>query len=157
MGGYPTVSGAHARQKAAELRNQATDGKPLVTQSIRKAADSESAENSFEIVGREWHASRINGWDPGTAKRILGALEKHVFPVFGKRPHSAILPMEWMEFFRGMEQKGIIKQASRVRRYCAEIYDLARVTGRAVHNPIEGQRKFLQTSKASNFAHISAT
>lgn len=157
LGGYPAVSGSHARQKAAELRNHAADGKPLATQSVRKAVDSESIVNSFETVGREWHASRINGWDPGTAKRILGALEKHVFPVFGKRPHSAILPMEWMEFFRGMEQKGIIEQASRVRRYCAEIYDLARVTGRAIHNPIEGLRKFLQTSKASNFAHVSTT
>ena len=65
--------------------------------------------------------------------------------------------MAWMEFFRGMEQKDIIEQANRARRYCAEIYDLARVTGRAVHNPIEGLRKFLQTSKASNFAHVSAT
>lgn len=61
-----------------------------------------------------------------------------MFPVFGKRVYTEILPLEWMEFLRGMEQKGIIEQMGRVRAFCKEIYDLARVTGRAVHNPLKG-------------------
>lgn len=61
-----------------------------------------------------------------------------------------------MEFLRGMEQKGIIEQMSRVRRSCKEIYDLARVTGRAIHNPLEGLNRFLQTKPAENYAHVTA-
>ena len=39
--------------------------------------------------------------------------------------------------------------------FCKEIYDLARVTGRAVHNPLEGLSKFLQSRSAENYAHVS--
>lgn len=45
---------------------------------------------------------------------------------------------------------------SRVRRACKEIYDLARVTGRAIHNPLEGRSRFLQTKPAENYAHVTA-
>jgi len=54
-----------------------------------------------------------------------------------------------------MERKGIIEQTSRVRGMCREIYDLARVTGRATHNPLEGLHKFLQTKPVENYAHVS--
>ena len=86
----------------------------------------EAANNTFEHLAREWYATKRKGWSEGTAIRTIGALELHVFPTFGKRPYAAILPMEWMELLRGMEQKGIVEQTSRVRGMCREIYDLAR-------------------------------
>src|SRR5471032_2584936 len=44
LGGYPEVSGAVARQKAAELRTDATDGKnPIVTKQARKKAERDIA------------------------------------------------------------------------------------------------------------------
>ncbi len=99
---------------------------------------------------------RLPGWAENTAKRTVGALELHAFPVFGKRLYTEIMPIEWMEFFKGMEQKGIIEQMGRVRRSCKEIYDLARVTGRAVHNPLDGLSRFLQSKPAENYAHVGA-
>jgi integrase len=157
LGSYPEVSGAAARQKAAELRANAADGKnPLAVKHARKASDLEAASNTFEVLAREWIEIRLPGWAPSTAKRTIGALELHAFPVFGKRLYAEILPIEWMEFLRGMEQKGIIEQMGRVRRSCKEIYDLARVTGRAVHNPLEGLSRFLQSKPAENYAHVTA-
>lgn len=157
LGGYPDVGGSLARQKAAELRTDVAKGSnPLVTKRARKAAETEAASNTFERLAREWYASKRKGWTDGTSVRTIGALELHVFPVFGTRIYSEILPMEWMEFLRSMEQKGIIEQTSRVRGMCREIYDLARVTGRATHNPLEGLHKFLQTKPAENYAHVSA-
>ena len=156
LGGYPEIPGAVARQKASELRADAAEGKnPIVTRQARKAIEQAAANNTFEPLAREWYASRLSGWDAGTSKRVMGALERHVFPVFGKRPYANILPMEWMDFLRGMEQQGILEQMSRVRAYCKDVYDLARVTGRAVHNPLEGLHKFLQSGKAENYAHVS--
>jgi integrase len=156
LGGYPEVSGSVARQKAAELRTDAADGKnPIITKQARKKAERDIAGETFEPLAREWYASRLTNWDAGTAKRIIGALERHVFPVFGKRPYADITPLEWMEFLRGMEQQGILEQMSRVRSYCRDAYDLARVTGRATHNPLEGLQKYLQSGKAENYAHVS--
>ena len=160
LGGYGKgshqLTGVQARKKAAELQEDAAEGKnPLATKRARKAAEEEAANNTFEHLAREWYATKCKGWSEGTAVRTIGALEKHVFPVFGKRPYSAILPMEWMDFLRRMEQTGIIEQTSRVRGMCREIYDLARVTGRAQYNPLEGLHKFLQTKPAENYAHVS--
>jgi len=157
LGSYPEVSGAAARQKASELRADAAEGKnPLAAKHARKATDLETSNSTFESLAREWIEIRLTGWAPSTAKRNIGALELHVFPVFGKRPYTNILPIEWMEFLRGMEQKGIIEQMGRVRRSCKEIYDLARVTGRAVHNPLDGLSRFLQSRPAENYAHVTA-
>ncbi|WP_278959381.1 tyrosine-type recombinase/integrase [Aquipseudomonas alcaligenes] len=156
MGGYPEVSGALARQKAVKLREStAQDGSVLATKRAIRVAEIEAANNTFEHLAREWYAIKCKTWTEGTAVRTIGALEKHVFPVFGKRPHTGIMPMEWMEFLRGMEQTGIVEQTSRVRGMCREIYDLARVTGRATHNPLEGLHKFLLTKPVENFAHVS--
>lgn len=89
LGGYPQVSGALARQKAAELRADLANGKnPILSRKARKEAELLAANSTFEALAREWHSSRLAGWDPGTAKRIIGALELHVFPTLGKRAVS---------------------------------------------------------------------
>lgn len=156
LGGYPEVSGSLARQKASELRADAADGKnPMTSKKARQAEEVEATNDTFKVLACEWHASRIASWDSGTAKRVMGALERHVFPTFGQRQYTGILSMEWMELLRGMEKQGILEQMSRVRAYCKDVYDLARVTGRAVNNPLEGVHKFLSSGKAENYAHVS--
>lgn len=155
LGSYPTTSGTLARKKAEELRADAADGKNLIASKRTRRADAKDAANhSFETLAREWHAARRPSWTNGTATRVIGALELHVFPVFGKRPFVEITPLEWMEFLRAMEKTGIVEQTSRVRGICKDVYDLARVTGRAVHNPLEGLHKFLTARKAANYSHV---
>jgi integrase len=61
-----------------------------------------------------------------------------------------------MGLLRGMEQQSILEQISRVRAYCKDVYDLARVTGSAVNNPLDGIHKFLSAGKAEHYAHVSA-
>lgn len=160
LGGYGAgdhqLTGEQARRKVRELRdNTAKGGSVLATKQAQKAAELEAANNTFERLAREWYKAKCKTWTEGTAIRTIGALEKHVFPVFGKRPFISILPMEWMNFLRGMEETGIVEQTSRVRGMCREVYDLARVTGRATHNPLEGLHKFLLTKPVENFAHVS--
>jgi hypothetical protein len=135
LGGYPTVSGALARRKALDLRKEIAQGEdPLANKKARKAAELEAATNTFECLAREWITIRTPGWAASTTKRNVGALELHVFPVFGKRVYTEITPKQWMDFFQTLERKGIFEQMSRVRRSCKEIYDLARVTGRAIQS-----------------------
>jgi integrase len=61
-----------------------------------------------------------------------------------------------MGLLRGMEQQSILEQMSRVRAYCKDVYDLARVTGRAMNNPLDGVHKCLSAGKAEHYAHVSA-
>ena len=160
LGGYGAgdhqLTGEQARRKVRQLRDHtAKGGSVLATKQAQKAAELEAANNTFERLAREWYSAKCKTWTGGTAVRTIGALEKHVFPVFGKRPFTSILPMEWMNFLRAMEETGIVEQTSRVRGMCREVYDLARVTGRATHNPLEGLHKFLLTKPVENFAHVS--
>lgn len=160
LGGYGAgdhqLTGEQARRKVRELRDNTEKGSSvLATKQAQKAAELEAANNTFERLAREWYSAKSKTWTEGTAVRTIGALEKHVFPVFGKRPFISIMPMEWMNFLRGMEETGIVEQTSRVRGMCKEIYDLARVTGRATHNPLEGLHKFLLSKPVENFAHVS--
>ncbi len=61
-----------------------------------------AATNTFEMLAREWIEIRLQGWEPSTAKRTVSALELHVFPLFGKRLFTEILPIEWMNLFRSI-------------------------------------------------------
>ncbi|RYE69806.1 MAG: DUF4102 domain-containing protein, partial [Oxalobacteraceae bacterium] len=70
LGGYPEVSGALARKKAAEYRKEiANGGDPIAARKARKAAELEAATNTFEILAREWIEIRSPGWEASTARR----------------------------------------------------------------------------------------
>lgn len=156
LGGYPSVGGSLARKKAAELNNDTATGKnPIISKQVRKAEELTAANNTFEQLAREWIAGKRPSWVEGTAARNIGALELHAFPVFGKRPFTEILPIEWMTFFRNMQAKNIFEQTKRVRTACRDIYNLAKVTGRATHNPIDGLDKFLENRPSENYKHVS--
>ncbi len=155
LGSYPAVTASMARKKAGELREQAYQGEHITEASrLRKQALQESESDTFEKLADEWLAARRPGWTEGTYLRAKSGLALHIFPTVGKRPFASIHPTEWMGLFREMEKKGILERLGNVRRHCKEIYDLARVTGRITHNPIEGLNRFLQTRPNENFAHV---
>ncbi|MCE8053185.1 tyrosine-type recombinase/integrase [Halomonas daqingensis] len=156
LGGHPETSGSLAREKAEQLRADAAAGKnPIASKREREQQALEAANSTFEALALEWHAAKRPNWTEGTATRVLGTLKKNVFPIFGKRSYVSITPMEWLEFLRDLEKTGIIEQTGRIRAICREVYDLALVTGRADHNPLESLHKHLATRKATNYPHVS--
>lgn len=86
LGVYPDVSLKDARdlrESARRLLAQGVD--PSQNRKAQKAARVARAENSFEVVGREWFAKHSSGWAPSHAGKILQRLEKDVFPWLGER------------------------------------------------------------------------
>lgn len=155
LGSYPSVSAAMARKRASELREEAYHGSDISQIARSRQKEFEEAEQlTFEKLAEEWWSTRRVSWTEGTAKRVHSALKRHVYPKFGKRPFASIHPMEWMDLLRSMEDKKIFEQMRNVRRCCKEIYDLARVTGRTTHNPLDGLNRFLITKPAENYAHV---
>lgn len=156
LGTYPSISGAQARKKVRQMQLDASyNNEPIASKKAKKQAKEHEEGNTFEKLTLEWFEARKSGWDNKNAKRILAALYLHVLPVFGHRQYNEIGSMEWMNFFRGMESRGIFEQTSKIRRNCADIYTLARVTGRAMNNPIEGIHRFLTSKPAENYSHVS--
>ena len=157
LGGYPEISGQLARKKAKELLDDVSRGEnPIISKQERKRQEVEQNNATFELLAREWLDTKLTSWVADTMTRNKGALEKHVFPVFGKRLYTTIKPIEWMNHLKGIQQsKGIYEQVNRVRAMCRDIYDFAKVTGRIDYNPLEGIQKYLQQGKKENMAHVS--
>ena len=129
LGGYPEVSGQLARKKANELLEDVSRGdNPIITKQERKRQELELNNATFEVLAREWLDTKLNAWVHDTMTRNKGALEKHIFPVFGKRLYTNIKPIEWMNHLKGIQQQhGIYEQVNRVRAMCRDIYDYAKV------------------------------
>lgn len=156
LGGYPQIGGELARKKAQELIADIGKGEnPIITKQERKAKELEESNATFEALAREWIDTKQNTWVADTLTRNRGALEKHVYPTFGKRLFVSIRPIEWMEHLKGIQQEQkIYEQVKRIRTMCRDIYDYAKVTGRIDYNPLEGLHKFLESGKKENMAHV---
>ncbi|MCH7331914.1 tyrosine-type recombinase/integrase [Acinetobacter modestus] len=156
IGGYPEISGQLARKKAQELVTDISKGEnPIITKQERKRKELEDNNATFEVLAREWLDTKQNRWVADTMTRNKGALEKHIYPVFGKRLYTSIRPIEWMNHLKGIQQEHkIYEQVNRIRAMCRDIYDYAKVTGRIDYNPLEGLHKFLEQGDKKNMAHV---
>ncbi|MDC5162621.1 tyrosine-type recombinase/integrase [Acinetobacter baumannii] len=156
IGGYPEIGGQLARKKAQELIADIGKGEnPIITKQERKRKEIEDNNATFEALAREWLDTKQNRWVADTMIRNKGALEKHIFPTFGKRLYTTIRPIEWMNHLKGIQQEHkIFEQVNRIRAMCRDIYDYAKVTGRIDYNPLEGLQKFLEQGKKKNMAHV---
>ncbi|WP_336937784.1 tyrosine-type recombinase/integrase [Acinetobacter modestus] len=156
IGGYPEISGQLARKKAQELITDISKGEnPIITKQERKRKELEDNNATFEVLAKEWLDTKQNRWVADTMTRNKGALEKHIYPVFGKRLYTSIRPIEWMNHLKGIQQEHkIYEQVNRIRAMCRDIYDYAKVTGRIDYNPLEGLHKFLEQGDKKNMAHV---
>lgn len=156
IGGYPEIGGQLARKKAQELIADIGKGEnPIITKQERKAKELENNNATFEVLAREWLDTKQSKWVQDTMHRNKSALEKHIFPILGKRLYATIRPIEWMNHLKGIQQEHkIYEQVNRIRAMCRDIYDYAKVTGRIEYNPLEGLHKFLEQGKKENMAHV---
>ncbi len=139
IGGYPEISGQLARKKAQELITDISKGEnPIITKQERKRKELEDNNATFEVSAKEWLDTKQNRWVADTMTRNKGALEKHIYPVFGKCLYTSIRPIEWMNHLKGIQQEHkIYEQVNRIRAMCRDIYDFAKVTGPMDYNPLE--------------------
>ena len=126
FGKYPDVSLEQARQKRDEARKLKAAGIDLAeNRRAEKEADQERASNTFEKIARQWHANRIETWQPSTAKNIIDRLEKDIFPEIGVLLISAITHKQLIETLRKVEMRGTHEIAKRLRANCARIFRYA--------------------------------
>lgn len=149
------LTGQGARQKAAELTQQAKDrGIPLAEVKSPAATDI-ALQEPFSELAAEWLAIKRKDWTEGTYTRAERMLAIHVMPAMGSRPYRLIPASEWFALFKGIEAQGRLETLAKARAYCQDIYALAQVTDRTQYNPIDNLHKFLESSENESFAHVS--
>jgi Integrase len=125
IGPYPDISITAARAALAEARERVKRGEhPIQEKRRRKAVARMAAENSFETVARVWHASRIAAgrWTAGHASKVLGDLERDVFPTLGRRPLPDITAADILDVLKVIEKRGAPTVAINVRQHCSAVF-----------------------------------
>lgn len=157
FGKYPDVSLEQARKKRDEARSLKAAGiDPGENKKAKKAADAEAASNTFEKIGREWHANRLETWTPQTAKDILNRLEKDIFPEIGSLPIHAITHKQLIDALRKVEKRGAYEIAKRLKANCARIFSYAIQHGLTDRNIANDLTDVLKPVRKGHFAAISS-
>ena len=158
LGVYPETTLAAARERRLEVRKLIKGGvDPVDIKRERKRADKARAENSFERVAREWH-SKQGRWTPDHARRVMGSLEKEVFPSIGGRPiHGEITGPMILAAVRKVEKRDALDVASRVLQRVNSVYRYAIQTGRTTYNPAADLVGSIKTSKVTYRAALGRT
>lgn len=156
LGVYPDVSLKLARERRDAARQLLAKGiDPGIERKIQKDASVERAANSFETVAREWFAKYSPGWAESHAGKIMGRLEKDVFPWLGGRPIAEITALEVLAVLRRVEARGALDTAHRVLQNCGQVFRYAIATGRAAHDVCSGLRDALPPTRHTHFPSIT--
>ena len=157
FGKYPIVSLKDARERRDEAKKLlANDLDPGEVKKAKKIARQEQAANSFEAVAREWFET----WKPTKAEshssKVIGRLEKDVFPWLGSCPVAEITAPEVLAVLRRIESRGVIDTAQRAKESVSQVMRYAIATGRRINEaPCPSLRCSLKTARHSNYAAIT--
>ena len=98
LGVYPEISLTDARARRDEARKLVAKGiDPNEMKKTQKDADAISAENSFEMITREWHTKFFVTKSESHRVRTLRSFERDVFPWIGKRPIADVKAPELLK------------------------------------------------------------
>jgi integrase len=155
LGVYPDVSLLQARklrESARELLRAGTD--PGVAKRGQQEQAKLNSAQTFEVIAREWHEHKKDGWESGTAKDKLHRLEKDVFPHMGSRPIASITPPQVLTVLRKTESRGALELTRRLKQTIGQVFRYAVATGRAERDPTPDLRDALKPQQHGHFAAI---
>jgi len=144
-----------ARQKTFEARTLLAQGvDPGAIKHARKTAE-RIAEETFELVARQWHERFTPSWTPGHAARILTSLENDAFPWLGPKPIRSILPPEVLSVARRVESRGAVETAHRLVGNIGMVFRYAVASGLADSDPTRDLRGALSPTNEKHHASIT--
>lgn len=156
MGVYPDVGLKDARERRDQARKLlAQDIDPGENRKVQKAAKDERAENSFEVVAREWFAKHSPHWAKSHADKIIARLENDVFPWLGEKSIAEVKAFDLLGCLRRIEERGAVDTAHRALQNCGQVFRYAIATGRAEHDISADLKGALPPAKSGNFAAIT--
>jgi integrase len=159
LGKYPEVGLKEARERRDEARKLlANEIDPGENRKVQRAAKTERAANSFEVVAREWLAKNTPKWATTHTSKIVRRLEMYVFPWLGGRPIAEIAPPELLSVARRVEDAGAVETAHRILQNCGQVFRYGVATGRVTSDPtrdLRGKGGALQSAKPVHMAAIT--
>jgi hypothetical protein len=119
LGTYPDTSLSDARAARDDARKLLASGiDPSEHRKARKAVGEERAENSFEVIAREWFAKQSPTWAKTHASKIKLRFENDIFPWLGQRPIMEISTKEVLVVVNRVADRGAVDSAYRCLQHC---------------------------------------
>jgi len=145
FGDFPDVALAEARELRDRAREQLRRG---ADPSDRNATNATNA-TAFADVARRWHAHQLPRWSAVHAADVLATLERDVFPSLGALQLGAIDAPAVLRALRGVEARGCIETARRLRQRISAVFSFAMSEGLAVADPAAIVARALQPIPAT--------
>lgn len=156
LGAYPQVPLSGARQRREDARKLIANGiDPGAAKKAQKAAGGQAAEDSFEVIAREWHGKFLTDKSVSYRDKMLANFERDVFPWIGKRPIMDIKAPELLMMLRRIESRGALETAHRTRMACSQVFRYAVATGRAERDCAADLKGALPPYKKGHHAAIT--
>lgn len=156
MGVYPDVGLKDARERRDLARKQlANEIDPGATRKATKAAKTERAANSFEVICREWLEHKRSTVEEAQYLKAKARLEKDVFPWMGCRPIAEITAPEILTVLRRIDDRGARYTAHKAKSEISQCYRFAIATGRAERDPCPDLRGAIPPARGENFPAIT--
>ena len=154
LGVYPDIPLKRAREKRLEMRRLLADGIDPAEEKRAQKLFGEGGPNSFEAVAREWIERNRASWSKATFKKLIGILERDIFPGIGEIALDEIKAPKLLQVLRLIEKRGAIETAHTARSRCAQIFRYAIATGRAKTNPADPLRGALTPIKRKHLPSV---
>jgi integrase len=132
LGAYPLVSLKEARERATAARKTLESG---TDPSALRKKEKRMAQNTFELVAREWHEMQTAKWSATYAEATLNRMQRNLFPFIGSRSVNEVSAPEILALLRKVEARGMIGTAHALKYICSSIMRYAIATGRAERDP----------------------
>lgn len=153
LGTYPAVSLAQARKgrdEAKELLAQGVD--PSAAKQEAAHEKKLAATNTYELVAREFHQIKAEGWSEAHATKWLLMNELYLFPQIGHLPIADIKAKKVLDALRKVEAKGILSTAQDLQQMAGQVFRYAVQTDRIEQSPIGDLKGALKPHIAGHFA-----
>jgi len=106
LGVYPIVSLADARIKRDAARKLLSDGiDPSAQRKAKKQTAIAQNKHTFELISREWFIKHKTNWAASHSSKLIGRLERYVFPHLGQYAIETITSVQLLDVIRQIEEK----------------------------------------------------
>lgn len=134
LGSFSDVSLLQAREKRDAARKLLANSPPIDPNENKKAqmaSQLSSAENSFEVVAREWWQSHMKNKAESHKNKVIRRFELYLFPWIGNKPINNITAPQMLDVVRRIEKLNKLETAHRALQTAGQVFKYAVQTGRA--------------------------
>lgn len=155
IGIYPIITLSEARNARASAKKSIANGvDPSAKKQEQKRQQILEAENTFEVIAREWHEHSKERWSDNHQLTVMRRLETEVFPALGKKPITSIDPPTVLDLIRKVEKRGANEVARRTKQLCGQVFRYAVNTGRLDADPTSTLKDVLKPYKKGHYASL---